>query len=114
MSPYPDVIATPSALALLAQLRAEHGELVFQMSAGCCDGSGPMCYRKSEAYIGAGDILLGQVEGTQIWAARTIAPLWENAQMILDTGVGSGNGFSLDNGRDTHFITRAQMRAPQG
>ncbi|WP_420568608.1 DUF779 domain-containing protein [Thalassovita sp.] len=103
------VIATPAAVALLAELRAEHGDVVFQMSAGCCDGSGPMVYRKGDAYIGSGDVQLGEVDGTQIWASRTIATLWENSQLILDTGTGSGNGFSLDNGRDKHFVTRARI-----
>ncbi|MGH1354656.1 MAG: DUF779 domain-containing protein [Thalassovita sp.] len=103
------VVATPAAVALLSEMRSEYGDLVFQMSAGCCDGSGPMCYRADEAYIGDGDVKLGEVEGTAIWASRSIATIWENSQLILDTGTGSGNGFSLDNGRATHFVTRARI-----
>jgi uncharacterized protein (DUF779 family) len=107
------VMGTQAASALLAELRAEYGEVVFQMSAGCCDGSGPMCYRAGEAYIGSGDVKLGEVDGTEIWASRSIATLWENSQLILDTSTGSGNGFSLDNGRTTHFVTRARQIPPK-
>lgn len=104
-----EVVATQAALDLLAQLRAEFGEIVFQMSAGCCDGSGPMCYRAGEAFVGDRDVKLGEVDGAVIWAAPSIAGLWENSQMILDASPGSGNGFSLDNGRTSHFVTRARI-----
>ena len=107
------VVATEAARALLAEMKAEHGALVFQMSAGCCDGSGPMCYRQDDAFIGDSDIKLGEVDGTGIWASTSIAGLWENSQMILDAAQGSGNGFSLDNGQTRHFITRARIVSGQ-
>ena len=103
------VVVTDAALALLTQLRSEHGEIVFQMSAGCCDGSGPMCYRANEAFVGDGDTKLGEVDGAEIWAHPSIAGLWENSQLVLDAAKGSGNGFSLDNGRTMHFVTRARL-----
>jgi len=31
------VIATDAALALIEQLKAEHGSLMFHQSGGCCD-----------------------------------------------------------------------------
>jgi uncharacterized protein (DUF779 family) len=108
-TPLDKVIVTETAISLLNELRAEYGDLVFQMSAGCCDGSGPMCYRADEAYIGSGDVKLGEADGVEIWASRSIARLWDNSQLILDTGQGSGNGFSLDNGRNTHFVTKARL-----
>ena len=36
------VSATPAALALLAEIQAEHGEVLFHQSGGCCDGYSPM------------------------------------------------------------------------
>ena len=39
------VSATNSALELIKELKATHGEdLLFHQSGGCCDGSAPMCY----------------------------------------------------------------------
>lgn len=108
------VVVTDAALALLAELRSEYGDIVFKISAGCCDGTGPMCFRASEAYIGASDIKLGEADGADIWAASSIALLWQNSQMILDAGPGSGAGFSLDNGRTTHFLTRSRVLSADG
>ena len=112
--PEKTVEVTQAALDLLAELRAEYGPVVFKISAGCCDGSGPMCFREADAFIGVNDIQLGQADGAGIWAAPSIAKLWENSQMILDAGPGSGAGFSLDAGRTTHFLTRARILNPQG
>lgn len=103
------VVVTEAALALLAELRAEHGEVVFKISAGCCDGTGPMCFRESDVMIGSNDVKLGDAGSAGIWASPSIADLWKNSQMILDAGPGSGAGFSLDNGRTTHFLTRSRI-----
>lgn len=108
------VVVTDAAKELLAELQGEYGDIVFKISAGCCDGSGPMCFRASDAFIGVNDIKLGEADGAPIWAAPSIASLWENSQMILDAGPGSGSGFSLDNGRKTHFLTRARILSADG
>ncbi|SPF75475.1 hypothetical protein ALP8811_00465 [Aliiroseovarius pelagivivens] len=103
------VVVTEAALTLLEEIRAEHGDVVFKISAGCCDGTGPMCFREADVMIGVNDIKLGDVDKAGIWAAPSIADLWKNSQMILDAGPGSGAGFSLDNGRTTHFLTRSRI-----
>lgn len=102
------VVVTEAALALLAELRAEYGEVVFQMSAGCCDGTGAMCFRQSDTIIGHNDVKLGEADGAGIWASPSIAAIWERSQLILDAAPGSGDGFSLDNGRTTRFVARAR------
>ena len=50
---------TPEAGAVLRRLRARHGPLMFHQSGGCCDGSAPMCYPRSEFIVGDADVLLG-------------------------------------------------------
>jgi len=50
---------TPEAAAVLRRLRAQHGPLMFHQSGGCCDGSAPMCFPRSEFIIGDADVLLG-------------------------------------------------------
>ncbi|HEY9212522.1 MAG TPA: DUF779 domain-containing protein, partial [Ancylobacter sp.] len=52
----PRVIATPAALKLIDELRAEYGPLLFHQSGGCCDGSSPMCYPKSDFIVGDRDV----------------------------------------------------------
>ncbi len=40
------VVVTPEALKVIERLKKEYGELVFNQSGGCCDGTAPMCYEK--------------------------------------------------------------------
>lgn len=103
------VVITDEAKALLTEIRGEYGDVLFQLSAGCCDGSGPMCFKTGDAYIGSNDVKIGTADGADIWASGSIATLWDRSQLILDVGQGSGNGFSLDNGRAQSFITRARI-----
>jgi len=55
------VRATPEALALLAEIVAEHGPVMFHQSGGCCDGSSPMCYPVDGFKIGENDVKLGEI-----------------------------------------------------
>ena len=60
----PQVLATATALELIAQLRAQHGAVLFHQSGGCCDGSSPMCYPQDDFIVGDRDVLLGEREET--------------------------------------------------
>ena len=51
------VKATESALKLIEDIKAQHGEeLLFHQSGGCCDGSAPMCYPRKEYMVGNSDV----------------------------------------------------------
>ena len=64
------VTATPAALALIEELRIDHGPVMFHQSGGCCDGSSPMCYPVGEFLTGGSDVHLGQVAGADFWISR--------------------------------------------
>ena len=64
------VIVTPAAEAVIAKLKAIHGNLVFHQSGGCCDGSAPMCFAEGEFRTGAQDILLGEIAGCPFFMVR--------------------------------------------
>ena len=61
------VTATPAALALIAELRAKHGPILFHQSGGCCDGSSPMCYPQREFLVSDQDVLLGEIDGAPVY-----------------------------------------------
>ncbi|AYO75485.1 MULTISPECIES: DUF779 domain-containing protein [Sphingomonadales] len=103
------VTATPAALALIDELKAEYGPLLFHQSGGCCDGSSPMCYPADEFRIGDNDILLGQVGGVPVYIGRAQGEAWAHTQLILDVVPGRGGMFSLDNGREVRFLTRGRV-----
>ena len=65
------VLASPSALALIEQLKAKHGDLMFHQSGGCCDGSSPMCFPRGEFLIGDSDVLLGEIGETPFYMSRS-------------------------------------------
>lgn len=103
------VIATPAALALVAELIAEYGPVLFHQSGGCCDGSSPMCYPQGDFRIGESDILLGHVGGVPVYIGRAQGEAWSHTQLILDVVPGRGGMFSLDNGREVRFLTRGRV-----
>lgn len=103
------VTATPEACAFMAEIRADHGDIMFHQSGGCCDGSSPMCYPKGEFRLGAGDVLLGEVEGAEVWISGPQFEAWKHTQLILDVVSGRGGMFSLDNGREKRFLTRSRL-----
>lgn len=105
----PRVVATPAALQLLAEIRADHGPVMFHQSGGCCDGSSPMCYPAGEFRIGGSDILLGEVDGVPVYIGKAQGEAWAHTQLILDVVPGRGGMFSLDNGREKRFLTRGRV-----
>lgn len=107
------VIATEAARILLRDIIAEHGPVLFHQSGGCCDGSAPMCYTLGDFYIGPHDVLLGNIDGTDIYVSGPQFVVWKQSQLILDAGEGSGAAFSLDNGRTQRFISEARIFTPE-
>ncbi len=105
----PRVTATPAALALIEELKAEYGPILFHQSGGCCDGSSPMCYPAGEFRIGARDILLGTLADTPVYIGRAQGEAWAPTQLIIDVVPGRGGMFSLDNGREVRFLTRGRV-----
>ena len=107
--PVARVTATPAALALITEIRADHGPILFHQSGGCCDGSSPMCYPLGEFRIGDSDTLLGEVDGVPVYIGKAQGEAWAHTQLILDVVPGRGGMFSLDNGREVRFLTRGRV-----
>jgi uncharacterized protein len=105
----PRVTATPAAIALIEELKAEYGPILFHQSGGCCDGSSPMCYPQAEFRVGARDILLGEIAGAPVYIGKAQGEAWAHTQLILDVVPGRGGMFSLDNGREVRFLTRGRV-----
>ena len=59
-----------AALVVIERLKEESGpgELVFNQSGGCCDGTAPMCYEKSDFYVPSRNVKLGEfVDVNFLW-----------------------------------------------
>lgn len=103
------VIATDAARALIAEIRKDHPEILFHQSGGCCDGSSPMCYPAGEFTVGERDVRLGEVDGVPVYISASQFEAWKHTQLILDVVPGRGGMFSLDNGRELRFLSRARV-----
>src|SRR5512136_2668969 len=105
----PRVETTPEAAAVLRQLEAEHGPLLFHQSGGCCDGSSPMCYPRGEFRIGQRDVYLGDVAGTPVYIGGHPFDDWQHTQLLIDVVPGRGSGFSVEAPLGVRFLTRSRV-----
>jgi uncharacterized protein len=103
------VTVTPAAATLIRSLRAEHGELLFHQSGGCCDGSTPMCFPDGEFAVGAADVRLGDVEGCPFYIGAAQFQYWQHTHLILDVVAGRGSGFSLEAPGGVRFLVRSRL-----
>ncbi|MFT7721252.1 MAG: DUF779 domain-containing protein [Roseateles sp.] len=108
----PRVQATEAALALIAQLRDQHGELLFYQSHGCCAGSAPMCFTVRELGLAADDRLLGRVGdggGVPVYASPPQCDYLAGLQMTLDVAPGNSGSFGLEDGSGRHFVAQFRL-----
>jgi len=104
------ILSTPEADALIEQLTAMHGPLMFHQSGGCCDGSAPMCFPRGEFKVGAQDVLLGHVAGdVPVWIGAAQFEYWRHTQITIDVVPGRGAGMSLESPQGVRFIIRSRV-----
>jgi len=103
------VIATDAALQLIGQLKAEHGQIMFHQSGGCCDNSAANCYLPTDLTIGPYDIKLGEVGGVPFYIGKLQYEYWKHTQLILDVIEGQGGTFSLEGSTGKAFHTRSRL-----
>lgn len=101
-----ELSATGAALAELASLRERYGPLMLFQSAGCCEGSSPLCLHEGELLVGANDLLLGEIEGTPFYIDAYQYERWNSPVFLLDLSPGGSDTLSLEGLDDVHFVTR--------
>ena len=100
---------TPAAAAVIAQLRAQHGPLMFHQSGGCCDGSAPMCFPEGEFITGKSDVLLGYIHGCPFYMSRDQYEYWKHTHLTIDVVPGRGASFSLEIPLGLRFMVRSRL-----
>ena len=106
------LIATPEALEVVKKLKNEYGELVFNQSGGCCDGTAPMCYEKKDFHVPSRNVKLGEIEGCEFFIDPEQFEYFRYSQLILDAKEEKsafGNSFSLEIDEGYQFITRSRI-----
>jgi uncharacterized protein (DUF779 family) len=107
--PTPRVLVTDEARAVIDQLRAEHGPLMFHQSGGCCDGSQPMCYAQGDFRLGRSDVKLGEIHGCPFYMARDQFEYWKHTQLSVDVRPGRGSSFSLEIPLGIRFLIDSRL-----
>ena len=103
------VIVMPAAAELIGKLRAEHGQMLFHQSGGCCDGSAPMCFPLGDFMVGSSDVKLGTIAGVPFYMSESQFEYWQHTQLIIDAVPGNGGMFSLERPTGLRFLTRSRL-----
>lgn len=101
-----------AAAKVIEELKKEHGELVFNQSGGCCDGSAPMCYAKSDFYMPSRNIKLGEICGVEFYMAEDQFKYFKHSHITIDVKEEKGafgNSFSLEIDLGYQFITVSRI-----
>ena len=105
--------ATPRAKVALERLKDKHGDIILHVTGGCCDARSPLCLLAGELRLGALDILLGTVEGVDVYEMQNTPELCTcEGCYVLDMIAGTPVGFSLDPGNGMRFTIREKLLAP--
>ena len=100
---------TIEAVFVIDRLKKEHGELVFNQSGGCCDGTAPMCYEKGDFYVPSRNIKLGEICGCKFFIDKEQFEYFKHSHITIDVKeekYAFGNSFSLEIDLGYQFITR--------
>ena len=103
------VLVTPAAKAVIDELRAVHGELMFHQSGGCCDGSAPMCFAKGGFILGGRDLFLGEIHRCKFYMASDQFEYYKSMQISVDVTQGRGASFSLEIPLGVRFMTISRL-----
>ena len=103
---------TPAAAEVIEKLKKEHGELVFNQSGGCCDGTAPMCYEKGDFYVPSRNVKMGEICGCEFFIDKDQFEYFKHSFVTIDVREEKsafGNSFSLEIDLGYQFITKSRI-----
>ena len=105
------VDVTEEAIAVIDQLREQHGPLIFHQSGGCCDGSSPMCFAEGDFRIGSCDVCLGEIHGCKFYMHADQFEYYKHMRITVDVTEGRGSSFSLEIPLGVRFMAVSHLLA---
>jgi len=102
---------TKAAEDMVEKLKNEYGELVFNQSGGCCDGTAPMCYQKDDFYVPSRNIKLGEICGCEFFISAEQFEYFKHSHITIDCkdNKSGSNSFSLETAEDKQFVTISRI-----
>lgn len=103
------LIATAKAMDVIELLKVKHGNLVFEQSSGCCDGTVPMCFQADGHYISSQLVLIGEIAGVPYYIDKHQAEYLKHMQILVDVMEGRGASFSLESAEGFAFLMKSSV-----
>lgn len=103
------LVATEKAIKIVELLKNKYGNLLFEQSSGCCDGTVPMCFQADGHYISSQMVLVGYIAEVPYYIDKTQAEYLKNMQIIVDAFEGHGAAFSLESTEGFGFSMHSKM-----
>jgi len=102
---------TNAAVEIITKLKENNGDLIFNQSGGCCDGSAPMCYKKGDFYVPSRNIKLGEVCGCEFFISADQFEYFKHSHITIDCkdNFSGSNSFSLETAIDKQFVTVSRI-----
>ncbi len=110
-----EFVATKDAQDAIARAKAEHGELMFHLTAGRCQSRCPLCLPANELRLGGRDMLIGEVEGVPVFEMESTLSdgSCTAASYILDLEAGMAIGFSIAASPGRRFVLRPRRQGAE-
>ena len=90
---------------LLIRWKILYGAILFYQSFGCCDGSVPLCYAKSDFTLGSNDVCIAtSVNGIELWTHQSQVDFYKDKTFYLSTQEGNANEYSLEYETGMRFV----------
>ena len=103
------ILATPAATAIIDQLRAQYGPIMFHLGGGCCGGNSPVCLEEGDLMLDQSDVLVAQVHDCAFWMGKTQLETRQDARLLLDVVKGGGGSFSLEIPLQMRFVLKNRV-----
>ena len=106
------VLVTKEAEVVIEKLKQEYGELVFNQSGGCCDGTAPMCYEKGDFHVPSRNVKMGEICGCEFFIDKDQFEYFKHSFITVDVKeekAAFGNSFSLEIDLGYQFITKSRI-----
>ncbi len=90
-------------------LKKEYGEILFNISGGCCDGTSAMCYQKGDFIVPMRNKHLGQVLGCDVFIDPDQYEYFKDYDVFIDirSTFCHGNSFSLEVEHGYSFVVES-------
>ena len=103
------ITATENAIQVVEMLKLKHGNILFEQTSGCCDGTVPLCLKADGHYISSQLVIVGHIAGVPYYMEKRQLRYLEHIQIEIDVMDGPGASFSLESAEGYGFTTRSTV-----